>query len=111
MFRLRILSEIEVQNYLRSNQVTKSHQRSNKGQIRPIGVESARLVEIYQIYICFDSEFCRKSIFKIFYFHPSQDRPLSVYTLVQTLWTVYLRHDLESIKINQSCLLHLTRIQ
>ena len=32
------------------------HQRSNLVQIRPIGVNSARSVEIYQIYICFDSE-------------------------------------------------------
>ena len=51
MFRLKILSEIEDQNYLRSNQVTKIHQRSNKGQIRSIGVKSARLVEIYQIFM------------------------------------------------------------
>ena len=32
MFRLRILSGIEIKNYLRSNQVIKSHQRSNLGQ-------------------------------------------------------------------------------
>ena len=29
MFRLRILSEIDIQNYLRSDQVIKSHQRAN----------------------------------------------------------------------------------
>ena len=41
------------------------HQRSNVGQTRHIGVKSGRLVEICQIYIYFDSEFCQGLKFKI----------------------------------------------
>ena len=54
MFRLRISSRIQIQDYLRSNQVIK---RSNLGQNRQIRVKSGRLVEMYPIYIWFDSEF------------------------------------------------------
>ena len=36
------------------------------GHTRPIGVKSGRLVEIYQIYICFDSEFSQEFRFNIF---------------------------------------------
>ena len=39
--------------------------RSNVGQNRQIRVKSGRLVEIYPIYICFDSEFCPEFKFKI----------------------------------------------
>ena len=38
MFRLRILSEMDIQNYLRSNQVIKSHQRSNMSKTSQIGL-------------------------------------------------------------------------
>ena len=57
MFRLRILSGIKIQNYLRSNQVIKSHQRSNLSK----RVKSACLVQLYTIEICFDSEFSRET--------------------------------------------------
>ena len=62
MVRLRILSRIQIQNSLRSNQVIR---RSNLGQNRQIRVKSGRLVAIYPTYICFDSEFCPEFKFKI----------------------------------------------
>ena len=65
MFRLKILWRIQIQNYLRSNQVTKSHQRSNFGQNGRIEVKLGRLVAIYTIYICFASKFCEEIKFKI----------------------------------------------
>ena len=46
MFRLRISSRIQIQDYLRSNQVIK---RSNLGQNRQIRVKSGQVVEIYPI--------------------------------------------------------------
>ena len=36
------------------------------GQTRPVGVKSGQLVEIHQIYICFDSEFSQEFRFNIF---------------------------------------------
>ena len=46
--------------------VNQGHQRSNLGQTRPMGVKSGRLVRIYQICICFDSEFSQEFRFNIF---------------------------------------------
>ena len=63
MVRLRILSRIQIQNSLRSNQVIR---RSNLGQNRQIRVKFGQLVEIYSIYICFDSKFSQEYKFYIF---------------------------------------------
>ena len=65
MSRLKILWRIQIQGYLRSIQVTKSHQRSNFGQIRQIRVRFGRLVKMYTKYILFDSEFYRQFNIKI----------------------------------------------
>ena len=65
MFRLKILCRIQIQNYLRSIQVIKSHQRSNFGQNRRNRVKLSRLDKKYKIYICFDSKFCEEFKFKI----------------------------------------------
>ena len=65
MFRLKILWRIQIQGYLRSIQVTKSHQRSNFGQIRQIRVRFGRLVKMYTKYICFDSKFCEEFKFEV----------------------------------------------
>ena len=62
MFRLRISSGIQIQDYLKSNQVIK---RSNLGQSRQIRVKSGRLVEMYSIYIWCDSKFGPEYKFKI----------------------------------------------
>ena len=61
---------VSTKNFLNNSdfiffKVNSGHQRSNLGHIRPIGVKSGRLVEIYQIYICFNSEFSRRLKFKI----------------------------------------------
>ena len=50
---------------MRSNQVIKSHQRSNLGQTCQKRVKSGCLVQLYAIYICFDLEFGRELKFKI----------------------------------------------
>ena len=65
MFRLGILFEIKIQNYLRSNQVIKSHQGSNFGQ--SCQKESNRAVwsNYKTVDTCFDSEFGRELKFKI----------------------------------------------
>ena len=62
MFRLEILSKIQIEVNLRSNQVIK---RSNMGRKRQIGVKTGQVVEICPIYICFDSEFSREFRFNI----------------------------------------------
>ena len=41
------------------------HLRSNLGQNRKIRVKSGALLEIYSIYICFDSKFCEEFKFEI----------------------------------------------
>ena len=43
----------------------RGQRRSNFGQKRQIRVKSGRLVEIYLLYICFDSKFCPKFKFEI----------------------------------------------
>ena len=63
MFRIKILSRIQIKDYLRSNQVNK---RSNFGQNRQIRVKYSQVVEIYPIYICFVSKLCQEFKFKIF---------------------------------------------
>ena len=62
IFGLEILSRIQIQDYLRSNQVIKG---SNLGQNRQIRVKLCQEVEIYPIHTCFDSKFCREFKFKI----------------------------------------------
>ena len=62
---------VSTQNFVENSdliffKVNYGHQRSNLGQIRSIEVKSGRLVHIYQICICFDSEFCREFRFIIF---------------------------------------------
>ena len=57
MFRLKILSEIKIQNYLRSNLVIKSHQRSNWSKKRLIGLFGQIVYNIHM----FDSEFSRET--------------------------------------------------
>ena len=56
MFRLTILSEIEIQNYLRSNQVTKSHQRSNLSKTCQKRVNRADFTPIGRIWPKFDHD-------------------------------------------------------
>ena len=60
MFRLRILSKIDIQSYLRSDQVIKSHQRSNLSKTCQKRVQSGCLIQLYALNICFDSEFGRE---------------------------------------------------
>ena len=55
MFRLRILSEIDIQNYSRSDQVKKSHQRSNLSKTCQKRFKSGCLIQLYALYICSDS--------------------------------------------------------
>ena len=96
MFRLRILSEIDIQNYSRSYQVIKSHQRSNLSKTCQKRVKTGCLIQLYALYICFDSEFGRE--FKFI-------RPLLVKDCVQN-WPI-LRHPvyrmfwLNSIKFSK----------
>ena len=71
MFGLQILSWIQIWDSPRSNQVIKG---SNLGQNRQIRVKSGRLIEIYLIYIWFDSEFCPKFKLKILWGQISSSR-------------------------------------
>ena len=63
MVRLRILSRIQIQNSLRSNQVIR---RSKLGQNRQIRVKFGQVVELYPIYICFVSNFAKNSNSRLF---------------------------------------------
>ena len=50
-FRLRILSEIDIQNYSRSYQVIKSHQRSNLSKTCQKRVKTGCFIQLYALYI------------------------------------------------------------
>ena len=52
-FRLRILSEIDIQNYSRSYQVIKSHQRSNLSKTCQTRVKSGCLIQLYAFILMF----------------------------------------------------------
>ena len=56
----RILSKIDIQNYLRLDQVIKSHQSSNLSKTCQKRVKSGCLIQLYALNICFDSEFGRE---------------------------------------------------
>ena len=49
-FRLRILSEIDIQNYSRSYQVIKSHQRSNLSKTCQKRVKTGCLIQLYALF-------------------------------------------------------------
>ena len=85
----------------------RGQKRSNFGQNRQIRVKSGRLVEIYPIYTCFDSEFCSKfnsRFFEVKWGHPEvkigsnlgQNRQIGVKSsrLVQ-IYPVYIFFDSE----------------
>ena len=61
---------VSTQNFLKNSnliffKVNCGHQRSNWGQTRLIGVKLGRLIEIYRIYICSDSELSQELKFNI----------------------------------------------
>ena len=89
MFRLEILSKIQIEVNLRSNQVIK---RSNMGRKRQIGVKTGQVVEICPIYICFDSNFCQKMKFKIIWGQMKSPRDQKMSFLIKnwSKWPIFV---------------------
>ena len=91
------------QNFLKNSnsiffKVNWGHQKSNLGQTRQMGVKSGGLVEIYSIYIFFDSKFSQELKFNIFQGRLGSSEVMVFINLANTLtrnkWGSVVRADL-----------------